>query len=138
MKRDYESFKKEKCPTHLDSLHVVSPEFSKLKQIMLTDDLLFKNEQYVVSPVVFCKKVPLSSLEGASPRLIILENLLRIVCQSYYKSEFSIGNLIQELDKKGTQTYRQPLVSAPISHPNRLNFLQINWPSWNRPSVDPI
>lgn len=102
-KRDYDSFKKEKCPTNLDALHLVSPKFPQMKQIMLTDDLLFKKEQFVVSPVVFCKKVPLSTLEGASPRLVILENLLRIVCQSYYKSEFSIGNLIQELEKKGTQ-----------------------------------
>ena len=68
--------------------------------IILTDDLLFKNEQFVVSPSVFCKKVPSSFFEGVSSRLIIFENLLRIVCQAYYKSEFTIGNLIQEIETK--------------------------------------
>jgi hypothetical protein len=104
-KREYNDFKKEKTESILDTHHLLSAEFEKLRQIILTDDLLFKNEQYVVSPTVFCKKVQLSSLEGVSPRLIILENLLRIVCQAYYKSEYSIGNLIQELEKKGSNSY---------------------------------
>lgn len=100
-KREFEVFQNPEESSLADAFHISSLNLKNLNQIVLTDDILFKNDQFVVSPIVFCKKVPISSLEGASPRLIILENLLRIVCQSYYKSECSIGNLIQEIEKKG-------------------------------------
>jgi hypothetical protein len=103
-KRKFEEFETRKQAMKKDAHFIASMKTLTSKKLTLTDDLLFKNEQYIVNPTVFCKKVSLSSLEGASPRLVILENLLRIVCQSYYKSEFSIGNLIQEIQKKGTHS----------------------------------
>ena len=104
-KRKFEDFENSKISSKKDAIFINSVKMCKDKRIVLTDDLLFKNEQYIVNPTVFCKKVSLASLEGVSPRLVIFENLLRIVCQSYYKSEYSIGNLIQEIQKKGWSFY---------------------------------
>ena len=70
------------------------------KEILLTNDLLFKNDSYVVSPIIFCKKVSINFLETVSPNLIIFESLLKVVCQSYYRSENSIEQLIDEVEEK--------------------------------------
>ena len=94
------SFIKFSSKETLEDAEYLKKDLSKYPKLLLTDDILFKNETYVVSPTVFCKKLSISFLEGASARLVILENMLRIVCQAYYKSEYTIGNLIQEIELK--------------------------------------
>lgn len=97
LKRDFETFKSEETKKDIEFF---TKSQHNTKKMMLTDDLLFKNDSLIVSPIVFCKKNNYVKEEKMSAKLIIFENLLKVVTQAYYKSEASIGGLIQEIENK--------------------------------------